>query len=89
MTGNTWHRCRGGCGHIVGLLRDGLDRYEPGSVAHTKPEADINVKPVACELYRTLEAEELWALHEHDPEVQAPAWFARADGTPVGSWRGA
>lgn len=86
MTGNTWHVCRGGCGWLVGLLRDGLGQYRPGSVAHQKPEADINVRPVACALYQRLDAEELWALHERDPVVAGPVWFAEADGTPVGPW---
>lgn len=86
MRGNTWHKCRGGCGWLVGLLRDGLGDYEPGSVAHQKPEEDINVKPVQCELYRRLSAEELFELHEHDPVEPAPVWFRTADGAPVGPW---
>lgn len=69
---NRWFRCKG-CDGLIALLGDGLmPHYRPGSVAHTKPAADVNVRPAKCRLYQESECETLWAMHENDPEVDAP-----------------
>lgn len=72
MTGNTWHVCKGGCGFLIGLLREGLFHYRPGSIAHCKPEAFVNRRPAPCELYHRLSCEELYRLHENEPVVPGP-----------------
>ena len=88
MRGNTWHECRGGCGFFIGLLRDGLGEWPPGSVAHCKPGSDINRVPVRCQLYQQKSCAELYAMHENDPDVGAPV-VKTLDGTVVGPWTGA
>lgn len=72
MTGNTWHVCKGGCGFLIGLMRDGFFQYPPGSVAHCKPGSYVNRRPAPCELYHRLSCAELYRLHENEPVVPGP-----------------
>lgn len=79
-TKTTWHDCKGGCGFIVGLIRDRftLPGHDAGSVAHTKPREHVNRVPVQCALYRDSTCAQLFALHEREPEVEPPENIRKA-----------
>lgn len=87
MAEAVWFKCRG-CGEPAGYYpaghwADGC-AVPPGSVVHSKPEADINRRSVACALWQRLEPDEFWELHKDDPTLEGPDKLVPTPSSPAG-----
>jgi hypothetical protein len=74
-----WFFCKG-CGGLIGFFPDGLtrdgDTLPPGSIAHAKPAAFLNVpNSVPCDVYQRLGPEELAELHKDAHPAEPPSDF--------------
>jgi hypothetical protein len=70
-----WYKCRG-CGGRIAFFPNGYEsdgeKIPPGSVAHSKPFADINTRPVACRLYQSSSTLQLAEIHAGAEPIDAP-----------------
>lgn len=74
-----WVLCVG-CGKPVGLFPDGCAElgFEPGVVAHSKPEHLEGIpNSVPCDLYKTTSAETFTLLHAAEKEIDPPRSITR------------
>jgi hypothetical protein len=69
-----WFKCKG-CGQPIGFLPAGVAGPRK-TCAHVKPDHLIGVpNSVPCALYRRLDADELWELHQDAEPIESPTEF--------------
>ena len=67
-----WFKCKG-CGLPIGFMPARPPEYPTRFVGHAKPSHLLNIpNSVPCDLYRRLDADALWEIHQDAEPLPTP-----------------